>query len=202
MLQYCVGFYQTSTWISHRFTHVPSHLTIPPTSFPFHPSRLLQSPPAWVPWLIFSLSLTRLLPGEEKFIPELRCKVIACFLLKMQRHLFSYWVSNWPWVYRLEHTPFWPPHFILSIVLKGLVGWQHFSGLGQPGSKADWADACPASVGDGLQGPTLVSVLPTQGCTLGLEVFVGPLVCEQSQGHGVHGPPLAPAAEWSLLCGH
>ena len=24
-LQYCVGFYQTSTWISHRFTYVPSH---------------------------------------------------------------------------------------------------------------------------------------------------------------------------------
>jgi len=24
-LQYCVDFYQTSTWISHRYTHVPSH---------------------------------------------------------------------------------------------------------------------------------------------------------------------------------
>ena len=32
-LQYFVGvFYQTSTWISHRFTHVPSHLE--------HPSHL------------------------------------------------------------------------------------------------------------------------------------------------------------------
>ena len=38
--------------------------------------------------LIFSLSLTRLLPGEEKFIPQLGCEVIACFLLKTQRHLF------------------------------------------------------------------------------------------------------------------
>jgi len=28
--QYCIGFYQTSTWISHRFTHAPSHLNIPP----------------------------------------------------------------------------------------------------------------------------------------------------------------------------
>ena len=31
-LQYCTGFYQTSAWISHRFTPVPSHLNIPPTS--------------------------------------------------------------------------------------------------------------------------------------------------------------------------
>ena len=27
-LQYYVGFYLTSTWISHSFTHVPSHLNI------------------------------------------------------------------------------------------------------------------------------------------------------------------------------
>ena len=31
-LWYCVGFYQTLAWISHRFTHVPSHLNIPSTS--------------------------------------------------------------------------------------------------------------------------------------------------------------------------
>ena len=30
-LQYCVGFYQTSAWISRRFTYIPSHLSIPPT---------------------------------------------------------------------------------------------------------------------------------------------------------------------------
>ena len=28
----CVGFHQTSTWISHRFIRVPSHLNIPPTA--------------------------------------------------------------------------------------------------------------------------------------------------------------------------
>ena len=38
-LQYCIGFYQRSTWINHRFTHVPSHLNIPPI-FPPHPSLL------------------------------------------------------------------------------------------------------------------------------------------------------------------
>ena len=36
-LQYCVGFSQTSTWISHRFTHVPSHFNIPLTSLPIPP---------------------------------------------------------------------------------------------------------------------------------------------------------------------
>ena len=29
-LHYCIVFYQTSTWISHRFSYVPSHLNIPP----------------------------------------------------------------------------------------------------------------------------------------------------------------------------
>ena len=38
-LQYCVGFCHTATWISHRYTYVPSLLNLPPTS---HPSRLLQ----------------------------------------------------------------------------------------------------------------------------------------------------------------
>ena len=36
-LQYFVGFYQTSTWISHKFTHVPSHFNIPSTFLPVLP---------------------------------------------------------------------------------------------------------------------------------------------------------------------
>ena len=40
-LQYCVGFCRTSTWISHRYTYVPSLLNLLPT--PSHPSRLSQS---------------------------------------------------------------------------------------------------------------------------------------------------------------
>ena len=43
-LHNCVGFYQTSTWISHRFTHVLSHLNIPPTSLHTHPFRLSLNP--------------------------------------------------------------------------------------------------------------------------------------------------------------
>ena len=43
-LQYCVGFCHTSTWWSHRYGYVLSLLNFPPTSHPFHPSRLSQSP--------------------------------------------------------------------------------------------------------------------------------------------------------------
>ena len=37
-LQYCVGFCHTSTWISHRYIHVPSFLNLPPA--PPHPTLL------------------------------------------------------------------------------------------------------------------------------------------------------------------
>ena len=37
-----VGFCQTSSWISHRYTYVPSLLNLPFSS-PHHPSRLSQS---------------------------------------------------------------------------------------------------------------------------------------------------------------
>ena len=41
-LQYCVGSCHTPTWISHRYTYVPSLLNLPPPSLS-HPSRLSQS---------------------------------------------------------------------------------------------------------------------------------------------------------------
>ena len=41
-LQYYVGFYQTSTWISHRFAP-PTWTSLPPLS-PSHCSRLLRGP--------------------------------------------------------------------------------------------------------------------------------------------------------------
>ena len=37
-------YLQTSAWISHRYTYVPSFLNLPLPSSPSHPSRLLQSP--------------------------------------------------------------------------------------------------------------------------------------------------------------
>ena len=43
-LQNFVVFCQTSTWISHRDTYIPSLLNLPPISSPSYPSRLIQSP--------------------------------------------------------------------------------------------------------------------------------------------------------------
>ena len=39
-LKYCVGFCHTSAWISHKYTHFPFLLNLPPIS---HPFRLSQS---------------------------------------------------------------------------------------------------------------------------------------------------------------
>ena len=44
VLQNYAGFCQTSKWISHRYTYVPSLWTFPPLHSPSHPFRLLQSP--------------------------------------------------------------------------------------------------------------------------------------------------------------
>ena len=42
-LQYCVGFCHISTWISYRYTYVPSLLNPLPSASSFHHSRLSQS---------------------------------------------------------------------------------------------------------------------------------------------------------------
>ena len=40
-VQYCVGFCHTSTWISHRYTCVPSLLILPPTVSPIPPLKVV-----------------------------------------------------------------------------------------------------------------------------------------------------------------
>ena len=52
-LQYCFGFCQTSTWISHRYTYVPSLLNLPPYPTPLGCYRA----PVWVPWVIQQIPL-------------------------------------------------------------------------------------------------------------------------------------------------
>ena len=48
-LQNFVVFYQTSTWISHRYTYIPSR--VPP-----HPTPLgWYRAPVWVPWVNFKM---------------------------------------------------------------------------------------------------------------------------------------------------
>ena len=40
-LQNCVSFWQTSAWISHRYTCIPSLLNLPPTSPPIPPIEVV-----------------------------------------------------------------------------------------------------------------------------------------------------------------
>ena len=44
-------FCQTSTWISHRYTYIPSLLNFPPSPSPSHPSRWCRAP-VWISWAI------------------------------------------------------------------------------------------------------------------------------------------------------
>ena len=59
-LQCCVGFCCTTTWISYKYTHIPSLWNLSPTPTPIPPSRSSQSP---------ELSFTRykLLPASFLF---------------------------------------------------------------------------------------------------------------------------------------
>ena len=43
-----VVFCQTSTWISHRYTCIPSLLNLPPIFLPIPPPRLIKRGPVWV----------------------------------------------------------------------------------------------------------------------------------------------------------
>ena len=51
-LQYCVSFCCTSTWISHRYTHVPSFLNFPPTSLPIPPLYVVTEHRVWALFVI------------------------------------------------------------------------------------------------------------------------------------------------------
>ena len=46
-LEYCAGFYHTSTWISHRYTYVPSLLNLLPTPHTIPPSLGCHRAPGW-----------------------------------------------------------------------------------------------------------------------------------------------------------
>ena len=80
-LQYCAGFYQTSTWISHRFTHVTSHLNIPAPLSPSHPARLLLNPrlrSLWQGWCSWEPD-TEWWGGQEDLIGPFPFLLSACY---------------------------------------------------------------------------------------------------------------------------
>ena len=57
-LQNFAVFYQTSTWISHRYTYIPSLLKLSPISLPTPPLSLgWYRAPVWVSWAIQQIPL-------------------------------------------------------------------------------------------------------------------------------------------------
>ena len=80
VLQNCVGFYQISTWISHRYTSRTS-LPLPPHSTPLGCYRA----PVWVPLAIKQIligylnSLLTEPPGKPKLVN--RSQAYSCYLL-------------------------------------------------------------------------------------------------------------------------
>ena len=55
-LQYCVGCCHISTWISHKYTYVPSLFNFPPTSHSIPSLYVVTGPSFWVPWVMQKIS--------------------------------------------------------------------------------------------------------------------------------------------------
>ena len=55
-LQYCVGCCHISTWISRRYTYVPSLFNFPPTSHSIPSFYVVTGPSFWVPWVMQKIS--------------------------------------------------------------------------------------------------------------------------------------------------
>ena len=59
-------FCQTSTWISHRYTYIPSLLNLPP-----HPTPLgWYRTPVWVSWAVQQIPIGYFTYGAPVFLPE------------------------------------------------------------------------------------------------------------------------------------
>ena len=85
-LQNFVVFYQTSTWIRHRCTYVPSL----PSPAPSHP-RLIQS--TWVPWDIQQIPVGYFTDGNVSFHVTLSIHLTLSSPLSVSISLFSMSVS-------------------------------------------------------------------------------------------------------------
>ena len=87
-LQNGVGFCQTSTWISHRYTYVPSFLNIPPTPLGCYRSQV------WVPWVIQQIPIGCLISyGNISFHVTFSLHPTLSFLPNPRVHMSALYVS-------------------------------------------------------------------------------------------------------------
>ena len=104
-LQCCVGFCHTSTWISHRYTYIPSLLSL--SSTPSQPSRLSQSTG------LSSLCCIQQLPCS--CVWHMVIHIFQCYSLKMShplKHSFLF-AEFWEGLYTLWRRRQWHPTPVL-----------------------------------------------------------------------------------------
>ena len=88
-LQNFVVFCQTSTWISHRYTYIPSLLNLPPHSTPLGRYRA----PVWVLWAIQQIPAVYFTYSNVSFHVTLSIHLTLSSPLLMSISLFSMSVS-------------------------------------------------------------------------------------------------------------
>ena len=84
-LQNCVCFCQTSTWISHRYTFVPSFLNLPPTPLGCYRTQV------WVPWVVQQIPIGSLISyGNISFHVTFSVHPTLSFLPNPHVHMSLY----------------------------------------------------------------------------------------------------------------
>ena len=115
-LQFCVGFYQTSTWISHRFTYVPSHLSPHPTSLGCYRVQVWVSPlshtfPLTVYFTYSSVCFYVTLSGPSPYfslVSLAKCLLILFYLFKDLILSFIYLFCCFFLYFCSDHFDFFP----------------------------------------------------------------------------------------------
>ena len=123
-LWYCVGFYQTSTWISHRYTYVFSLLNLRPTSLPIPPFQIVTEPYFEFPESLINMT-------NRNFI-SLVNRGIHNFVISFMKQNYDSSVLKpryiWKFILGWSSPNFCAWNVILDILKSGLFQAQHIHG--------------------------------------------------------------------------
>ena len=90
VVQCCIGFCHTSTWISHRCAYVLSLLSLPPISHPIPPRRFSENTEFEVSWVITQIPTGYITYGNVYVSMLLSVRLIMSFPYCV--HRFVYYV--------------------------------------------------------------------------------------------------------------